>query len=361
MLYHLLYPLHDSHTLFNVFRYITFRSIYAVITGLAAALIIGPVLIEYLKTQNIGEKIRADGPKTHLSKAGTPTMGGIMILISLAFPTLLWADLTSGYIWAAVLTALLFGLIGFYDDYAKLTGLRKGGISGKRKLLLQFAAALVVVLILYVINGGAESFTRIHVPFLKSVRPDLGVFYIPFAMLVIVAAANAVNLTDGLDGLAIGPVTVSFLAFAALMYLSGNAKFAEYLNIPYVPQAGEMTVFCAAVVGASLGFLWYNCYPAMIFMGNVGSTALGGILGVVAVMCKQEILLAIVGGVFVVEALSVIIQVAWYKSTGKRFFRMAPLHHHFEQLGWPEPQVIVRFWIVSAILALISLSTLKLR
>ncbi|MBI5814484.1 MAG: phospho-N-acetylmuramoyl-pentapeptide-transferase [Nitrospinae bacterium] len=361
MLYNLLYPLHDAYTVFNVFRYITFRSIYAVVTGLAVALVIGPVFIEYLKSRQIGEKIRSDGPKSHLSKAGTPTMGGILILISMLLPTLLWADLLNGYVWVAVETALMFGAIGLYDDYVKLKGIRKGGISGRQKLALQFAAALVIVMCVYIAHGGSEGLTKVHVPFLKNVQPDLGILYVPFAMLVIVGAANAVNLTDGLDGLAIGPVIMSFITYAILCYIAGNAKMAAYLNIPYMPQVGEATVFCAAVIGASLGFLWYNCYPAMVFMGNVGSTALGGALGAVAVVSKQEIILVVVGGVFVVEAVSVIIQVAWFKSTGKRFFRMAPLHHHFEHLGWPEPQVIVRFWIVAVILALLSLSTLKLR
>jgi phospho-N-acetylmuramoyl-pentapeptide-transferase len=284
-----------------------------------------------------------------------------MIITAIVIPTLLWADLTNKFIWIAVATALLFGAIGLYDDYVKLTGIRKGGISGKLKLVLQFAAAFVIVIGVYLTQESAESFTTVNVPFLKNVKPDLGYFYIPFAMLVIVASANAVNLTDGLDGLAIGPVIIAFSAYVAFMYTAGNAKIAAYLSVPYVANSGEMTVFCAAVVGAGLGFLWYNCYPAMVFMGNVGSTALGGMLGAAAIMSKQEVLLALVGGIFVVEAVSVIIQVGWFKYTGKRFFKMAPLHHHFEQLGWPEPQVIVRFWIVSLVLALLSLSTLKLR
>lgn len=361
MLYYLLYPMHDTFSVFNVFRYITFRSIYAALTALAVVLILGPVVIEYLRRRRIGEKIRSDGPQTHMAKSGTPTMGGVIIIAAVAIPSLLWADLGNGYVWVAVMTAIVFGAIGLYDDYIKLTGRRKGGISGRLKLVLQFSAAFAVVMGVYMIQGGTEALTRVNVPFLKNIKPDFGLLYIPFAMLVIVASANAVNLTDGLDGLAIGPVIISFSAYVALMYTAGNVKFAEYLNVPYVPNAGEMTVFCAAVVGAGLGFLWYNCYPAMVFMGNVGSTALGGMLGVVAIMCKQEALLVLVGGIFVVEAVSVIIQVGWFKYTGKRFFKMAPLHHHFEQLGWPEPQVIVRFWIVSLVLALLSLSTLKLR
>lgn len=361
MLYNLLYPMHDMFSVFNVFRYITFRSIYAALTALAVVLTLGPVVIEYLKRRRIGEKIRSDGPQTHMVKSGTPTMGGLIIIAAVLIPSLLWADLSNGYVWVAIVTILVFGVIGFYDDYVKLTGIRKGGISGRLKLVLQFSAAFFIVMAIYMIQGGTEALTQVNVPFLKNVKPDLGLFYIPFAMLVIVASANAVNLTDGLDGLAIGPVIISFSAYVAFMYTAGNAKFAAYLNVPYVANAGEMTVFCAAVVGAGLGFLWYNCYPAMVFMGNVGSTALGGVLGAAAIMSKQEALLGLVGGIFVVEAVSVIIQVGWFKYTGRRFFKMAPLHHHFEQLGWPEPQVIVRFWIVSLVLALLSLSTLKLR
>ena len=360
MLYHLLYPLHDTYSIFNVFRYITFRSIYAVITGLVLALALGPPVIRLLRGMKIGEKIRNDGPQAHFSKAGTPTMGGLIIITAAIIPTLLWADLANGYVWIATLSMVLFAAIGFYDDYVKLKGV-KHGVSGKGKLLFQFGAAFVIVVMIYLAQGGDPEITKVHIPFLKKVQPDLGYLYIPFAMLVIVAAANAVNLTDGLDGLAIGPVIISFAAYLVICYVTGHAKFAEYLMIPHIGQLGELTIFCAAVVGASLGFLWYNFYPAMVFMGNVGSTALGGALGAVAVMSKQEVILVIVGGIFVVEAMSVIIQVGWYKFTGRRVFRMAPLHHHFEELGWPEPQVIVRFWIVAIILALLSLSTLKLR
>ena len=360
MLYHLLYPLNEIYSVFNVFRYISFRSIYAVVTALVVALLMGPWLIEYLKSRQIGEKIREDGPEQHHIKAGTPTMGGVMIIVALVTPTLLWADLTNIYIWVALLSILLFGAIGLYDDYQKLTGSRHG-LSGRAKLLLQFISAGVITSIIYISQSGDPIITTVAIPFLKNVNPDLGLFYIPFAMLVIVGASNAVNLTDGLDGLAIGPVIIAFSAYLAICYVSGNVKFADYLMIPYISDISEVTIFCAAVVGASLGFLWYNCYPAMLFMGNVGATALGGALGTVAILAKQEIILVTVGGIFVVEALSVIIQVFWYKSTGKRVFRMAPLHHHFEQLGWPEPQVIVRFWIVAVILALLSLSTLKLR
>jgi len=360
MIYHLLYPLHEHFSVFNVFRYITFRSIYAVITAFAMALALGPALIHWLTSRKIGEKIRDDGPQTHLSKQGTPTMGGILIFLALVVPTLLWADLFSVYIWICLLSTTLFAAIGLYDDMVKLKG-ENNGISGKSKLAYQFTAAFLIVTLIYISQNADPVITRVHVPFLKNVHPDFGVLYIPFAMLVIVGSANAVNLTDGLDGLAIGPILISFMAYLMICYIGGHAKFATYLNLPHIGQLSELTVFCAAVVGASLGFLWYNFYPAMVFMGNVGSIALGGALGTVAVMSKQEVILVIVGGVFVAEAMSVIIQVAWFKSTGKRVFRMAPLHHHFEQLGWPEPQVIVRFWVVAFILALLSLSTLKLR
>lgn len=360
MLYHLLYPLHEQFSVFNVFRYITFRSIYSIITALVIALVMGPYLIRWLKANKVGEKIRGDGPQTHLAKEGTPTMGGIILFVALVTPTLMWADLFNHYIWIALLSITLFAAIGLYDDIIKFKG-SNGGMSGRSKLICQFAAAFLIVTLIYISQGGASYVTTVHIPFLKDVHPDLGLYYIPFAMIVIVGSANAVNLTDGLDGLAIGPILISFMAYLIISYVGGHAKFASYLNIPYITDLSEVTIFCAAVVGASMGFLWYNFYPAMIFMGNVGSLALGGALGAVAVMSKQEIILIFIGGIFVVEALSVIIQVLWFKSTGKRVFRMAPLHHHFEQLGWPEPQVIVRFWIVAMALALLSLSTLKLR
>ncbi len=360
MLYHLLFPLSDTYGFFNVFRYITFRGIYAAITGLALALLLGPWFIQYLRGRQIGEKIRSDGPETHHAKAGTPTMGGLLILACAVAPTLLWADLSNPYIWIALESVILFGAIGFYDDWVKLTGTTHG-VSGWTKLGWQFGAAFLVTLSVYVTQGGDPAVTQVSLPFLKHMSPDLGILWIPFAMIVIVGASNAVNLTDGLDGLAIGPIIIAFTAYLAITYITGHAKFAEYLSLTHVTHMGEATIFCAAVVGASLGFLWYNCHPAMLFMGNVGSTALGGALGAVAVMTKQEVLLVIVGGVFVVEAISVILQVFWFKTTGRRLFRMAPIHHHFEKLGWPEPQVIVRFWIVALTLALISLSTLKLR
>ncbi len=360
MLYNLLYPLHETFSYLNIFRYITFRSIYAVVTALAFTLIIGPLFINWLKARQIGEKIRSDGPASHHAKAGTPTMGGLLIITALVMPTLLWADLANSYIWIALLSVFLFGLIGLYDDYEKLHG-EKHGVSGRTKLMWQFSAALLVVGLVYFVQSTDVGITKVHIPFFKDLSPDLGFFYFPFAMLVIVGTSNAVNLTDGLDGLATVPIIVAFAAFVAICYVSGNSIFADYLKIPRIAELSELTIFCAAVVGASIGFLWYNCHPAEIFMGNVGSTALGGALGCVAIMAKQEILLLLIGGIFVVEALSVIIQVGWYKSTGKRFFRMAPLHHHFEQIGWPESKVIVRFWIVALVLALLSISTLKIR
>ncbi len=360
MLYHLLFPLHEQFSAFNVFRYISFRSIYSILTALAIALLMGPVVIRWLKSKKIGEKIRNDGPQTHLAKEGTPTMGGMLIFMALVAPTLLWADILNSYVWVCIITVTSFAAIGFYDDFMKLAG-KGSGMSGKTKLALQFSVAFIVVLLIYLMQGGDPSVTKVHIPFLKDVQPDLGLLYIPFAMLVIVGAANAVNLTDGLDGLAIGPIIISFMAYLVICYIGGNANFAAYLNIPFIVELSEVTIFCAAIIGASLGFLWYNFYPAMIFMGNVGSLALGGALGAVAVMSKQEIILVVIGGIFVAEALSVIIQVAWFKFTGKRVFKMAPLHHHFEQLGWPEPQVIIRFWVVAIVLTLLSLSTLKLR
>lgn len=360
MFYHIFYPLSETYTVFNLFKYITFRSIYATLTGLVLVLAITPWFIHYSRKRNIYEKIRGDGPARHHSKSGTPTMGGILIIVAAIAPTLLWSNLTNIYVWVAVLSLVLFGAIGFYDDYLKL---RRGahGLSARKKLALQSAAAFLITLILYQAHGGASAMTELALPFFKSARPDLGLLYFPFAMLVIVGASNAVNLTDGLDGLAIGPLLIAFSAYAMISYLAGHMKFAEYLAIPYARWAGENTIFCAAMVGASLGFLWHNCHPASIFMGNVGSTALGGALGAVALMAKQELALMVIGGIFVVEALSVLLQVFWYRTTGRRIFLMAPLHHHFEKKGWPESQVIIRFWIVALALALISLSFLKIR
>jgi len=358
MFYLFLYPLHVYWSVLNVFRYINFRLVYAAVVAFLICLFLGPALIRQLQNLHIGQRIRPEGPKSHINKSGTPTMGGVMILIAILLSTLLWADLLNPYIWLVLLAVVGFGLIGFMDDYLKMVKNKSEGLWPRHKLLLQTLVAAVIGVIL--ISMPAYS-TTLTVPFFKQFTPMLGWWYLPFAVLVIVGASNAVNLTDGLDGLAIGPVAVSFVAFTIVAYVSGHIKFAEYLLIPYVEGAGEMAVFCAAVFGASLGFLWFNAYPAYIFMGDVGSLPLGAALGTVAVISKHEILLLLVGGIFVIEALSVIIQVASYQTTGRRVFLMAPIHHHFELKGWEEPKVVVRFLIISIILTLMSLSTLKLR
>ena len=354
MLYLLLYPLHTSFPPLNVFRYITFRTLLAGLTALTLSLLLGPTLIRRLVRLQIGQSIRSDGPAAHAVKAGTPTMGGTLIIFSLLLATLLLADLHDWYVWVAVLVTLGHGLVGFVDDYAKVRRRTSAGIPGKLRLAAEFGAA--GALYAWSEHGG-----HLTMPFFKEVHPDLGLWYVPFGALVIVGAANAVNLTDGLDGLAIGPVMIAGGTFAVFAYTAGHAKIAEYLQIPFVPGAGELAVFCGALAAAGLGFLWFNAYPAQMFMGDVGSLALGAALGVVALITRQEVVLVLVGGVFVVEALSVIGQVVSYKLRRKRIFRMAPIHHHFELLGWPEPQIIVRFWIVSIVCALLALSTLKLR
>jgi phospho-N-acetylmuramoyl-pentapeptide-transferase len=359
VIYHLLYPLSDTISYFNVFRYITFRTIYATITALVICFFLGPWLIRKLETLRVGQSIRNDGPGSHLSKEGTPTMGGLLIIFSVVVSTLLWAKLTVDYVWFVLMITVGYGLIGFSDDYRKLTTKSSKGIPGKVRLLGEIILALVVGLFLYVKPGFNSHVT---IPFFKTILPDLGWGYIIFSAFIIVGTANAVNLTDGLDGLAIGPATICFATYLLFAYLAGNIKISGYLQIPYVAGTGELTVFCGAMVGSGIGFLWYNTYPAQIFMGDVGSLSLGGALGTVAVLTKQEVLLAIVGGIFVVETISVIFQVGWFKvSNGKRIFRMAPIHHHFELKGWAEPKVIVRFWIISLILALVAVSTLKLR
>lgn len=358
MLYLLLYPLSSEITVFNLFRYITFRTIYATLTALLLSFLLGPWLIDRLQRLQIGQVVRDDGPKTHLKKAGTPTMGGLLILIALTVPTLLWADLRNVYVWLALAVTVGFGLLGFVDDYRKVTKRNTRGLAGRWKLVGQIAIASVVAVVLYTLDGYA---TTLAVPFFKELNPDLGIFYVPFAVFVIVGASNAVNLTDGLDGLAIGPVLIAAATFLLFAYLAGNAKTAAYLQIAHIRGAGELAVFCGAMVGASLGFLWFNTYPAQVFMGDMGSLALGGALGALAVMTKNEILLAIVGGIFVVETLSVMIQVASYKLRRKRVFLMSPIHHHFELKGWAEPKIIVRFWIISVMLALVAISTLKIR
>lgn len=355
----MLYPFHITYSFFNVFRYITFRAIYATVTALLICFILGPWLIRKLESLQIGQSIREDGPDTHLAKAGTPTMGGILIIFAVVISTFLWANLTVDYIWLVILVTVGYGLIGFVDDYRKLVNRNSHGISGRIRLTGEILIALFIGFILY-FKGGFT--TNLTIPFFKTVLPDIGWGYIFLAAFIIVGTANAVNLTDGLDGLAIGPAITCFLTYLLFAYFAGNIKIAHYLQIPYVSGTGELAIFCGAVLGAGIGFLWYNTYPAQVFMGDVGSLSLGGALGTVAVTTKQEILLVIVGGIFVLETFSVIFQVGWFKiSGGKRIFRMAPIHHHFELKGWAEPKVIVRFWIVSILLALLAISTLKLR
>ncbi len=360
MLYHLLYPLHETYKVFNVFRYITFRTVVAALTALLISLLVGPILIRRLKQYHVGQRIRKLGPQNHQKKAGTPTMGGMLIIIALFVSVFLWADLTNRYVWMMLIATLGFGMIGFMDDYIKLVRDRSEGLRPKQKLLFQTLLAFVIVIILMLFPEDSIT-TSLPLPFFKRAMPELGWFYLPFAMLVIIGTSNAVNLTDGLDGLAIGPVMIASLVYAVIVYATGNVKFANYLQIPYIHGVGELTLFCFGMVGASLGFLWFNTYPATVFMGDIGSLALGGALGTVAVISKHEILLILVGGIFVIEVLSVIIQVVSFKLFGKRVFRMAPIHHHYELKGWAEPKIIVRFWIISIILALMALGTLKLR
>ncbi len=361
MLYNLLVPLADSFAPFNVFRYITFRSGGAVMTALLIAFLFGESVIGWLRSKQPEPPIRADTPERHaLTKKGTPTMGGVLILLSLGVSTLLWADLRNGYVWAVLTVTLGFGLIGFYDDYLKLTKKNSKGLAGRWKLVFQvLISVLATAWIVYLTREPLS--TSLAVPFFKDLLVDFGIFFFPFAIFVMVGASNAVNLTDGLDGLAIVPVMIAAGCFAAFAYVAGNAIFANYLLIHHVPGAGELAVLCAAIVGASLGFLWFNAPPAMVFMGDTGSLSMGGALGAIAVVTKNEFTLAIVGGLFVVEAVSVIVQVASFKLTGKRIFLMAPLHHHFEKMGWAEPTIVIRFWIIASILALAGLATLKLR
>ncbi len=359
MIYEFLYPLHTIFSSFNVFRYITFRTIFASITALLICLLLGGWFIDRLQKMQIDQQIREDGPKTHLVKKGTPTMGGMLIIFAVVVSTILWANLGIVYIWLVLLVTVGFGLIGFLDDYKKLAVKNSRGVSGKTRLAAEIIIALFVGVILYFKPGFN---TQVTIPFFKTVLPNLGWGYIVLCVFIIVGAANAVNLTDGLDGLATGPAGICFVTYLLFAYFAGNIKVAHYLQIPYVPGAGELSVFCGAFMGAALGFLWFNAYPAEVFMGDVGSLSMGGALGTVAVITKQEILLAIVGGVFVMETFSVIFQVGYFKLTGgKRIFRMAPIHHHFELKGWAEPKVIVRFWIISILLALVAISTLKLR
>ncbi|HEY2798201.1 MAG TPA: phospho-N-acetylmuramoyl-pentapeptide-transferase [Thermoanaerobaculia bacterium] len=361
MLYWLLVPLASRYPVFNVFRYITFRTAMSAVTALLLTLTLGPAMIRWLRASQIRQSIRQEGPKSHLAKAGTPTMGGVLILLAVSTATLLWMDLSNRFVWIALGTLLALGAVGFADDFVKVTRRRNLGLSGRGKLIPQFLVALGVAwAITEWASHGAFS-TVVTFPFLKRLLIPLGILYIPFVALVVVGSSNAVNLTDGLDGLAIGAVGIAAGTYAVLAYITGNFVAARYLQIPFIPQSGELTVFCGALVGASLGFLWFNCHPAEIFMGDVGSLPLGAAIAAVAVMTKQEILLVIVGGLFVMEALSVIIQVISFKLTGKRVFRMAPIHHHFELAGWAESRVIIRFWILAILFAVLALSTLKLR
>jgi phospho-N-acetylmuramoyl-pentapeptide-transferase len=361
MLYYWLYPFARQFPVFNVFRYITFRTTMGALTALFLLLVMGPAMIRWLRKRQIGQAIREEGPSSHREKAGTPTMGGLLILFAIAVATLLWMDLSNRFVWIALGTLLALGVVGFADDYTKVARKRSLGLTGRAKLLPQFLVAFAVAWAIgQWASHGAVS-TVLTFPFLKKALLDLGLLYVPFVAVVVVGSSNAVNLTDGLDGLAIGAVGIAAGTYAVLAYLTGNAVTARYLQIPFVPQSGELAVFCGSIVGASLGFLWFNCHPADVFMGDVGSLPLGGAIAAVAVMTKQEVLLAIVGGLFVLEALSVIIQVVSFKTTGKRVFRMAPLHHHFELEGWAESRVIIRFWILALFFAVTALSTLKLR
>jgi phospho-N-acetylmuramoyl-pentapeptide-transferase len=362
MLYALLYPLKEQFSVFNVFQYLTFRTGGAIMTALLIGFVLGPSMIRMLRAkQSAGQPIRQEGPQSHIvSKKGTPTMGGFLILLGVIVSTLLWADLSNGYMWVALGVTSAFGFLGFADDFLKVTRRSSDGVSGRVKLFFQFSVAFVAAYIIMTQTQRPLG-SSLTVPFFKDVMRDLGIFFIPFAAFVIVGASNAVNLTDGLDGLAIVPVMIAAASFGLIAYLTGNEVFSNYLKIHHVAGTGELSVFCGALVGAGLGFLWFNAPPAMVFMGDTGSLALGGALGTVAVATKHEIVLAIIGGLFVLEAVSVIVQVASFKLTGKRVFKMAPIHHHFEQLGWTEPKIVIRFWIIAVILALIGLSTLKLR
>jgi phospho-N-acetylmuramoyl-pentapeptide-transferase len=358
MLYQILYSLHDKISAFNVFKYQTFRILISFLTGFLFCWLMGPQFIKRLQSRQLKQNIRDDGPKSHLVKQGTPTMGGALVLISIFIPSMMWADVENVLVWCALFICAGFGLIGYIDDYLKVSKKNTKGLSAKIRLIAEFTLAAIVAVVVYKVT---DTGSHLDFPFIKGPGVNLGLFSIPFAMLVIVGTANAVNLTDGLDGLAIGPVMICAVTFALLAYVSGNYKIATYLQIPFVKGAGELAVVSATVAAAGLGFLWFNTYPAQVFMGDVGSLSLGGILGTLAVLTKNEILMVILGGIFVVEALSVIIQVASFKLTGKRVFKMAPIHHHFELKGWAEPKIIVRFWIISILLAILSLSTLKLR
>ncbi|MBT6306550.1 MAG: phospho-N-acetylmuramoyl-pentapeptide-transferase [Rhodospirillaceae bacterium] len=361
MLYNYLVPLSEDFQIFNLFRYLTFRAGGAILTSLIISFIIGPKMIYWLRCkQGEGQPIRDDGPETHLLKKGTPTMGGLMILIALSISTILWADMSNRYIWAVLFVSIAFGFIGFLDDFLKIRHGSSSGLSSGLKLLIQMCFGFAVT---YIIVGLFEPSMKnsLSVPFFKDFIIDLGWFFLPFSVLVIVGASNAVNLTDGLDGLAIVPVMIAGGCFALIAYLVGNIVFSNYLQIHHVIGAGELSIFCGALIGSGLGFLWFNAPPAMVFMGDTGSLSLGGALGTISIITKHELVLVIIGGLFVLETASVIVQVASFKLTGKRVFKMAPLHHHFEKKGWAEPTIVIRFWIIAFILALVGLSTLKLR
>ena len=358
MLYHLLLPHADVFTAFNVFRYITFRSMGALITAMVISVLIGPWCISFLHRIKCGQYILSD-VKAHAAKAGTPTMGGLLIMLTVLVSILLWSDLSNRYVWQCMLVFLGYGIIGFWDDMTKLRHHQNKGISPKAKML---GLIIVASVAMWLLQTDPSYTTKLYIPFAKGWTPDLGVFYFPFGVFVMVASSNAVNLTDGLDGLAIGPTVLAGAVFAIFIYITGNARLTQYLYLPYIPGVGEVTVFCGAFIGAGLGFLWFNAYPAQVFMGDVGSLRLGGTLGFLALLCKQELIMVVVGGIFVAETLSVILQVSYFKWThGKRIFRMAPLHHHFELKGIPESKIIIRFWITSIILGLVALSTIKLR
>jgi len=360
MLYSLLYSLHDWFSPLNVFRYITFRTSLAVLSAMIFALILGPWIISRLKKLSMTQQIRDDGPKTHMDKAGTPTMGGLLIILCLLLSVFMWGDLKNIYVWTMIVSLIGFGGIGLIDDYLKIVKKSHKGLRAYQKFGMQMTLALLIGIFLYM--NPKDPYTDVlSIPFFKKWLFDLGWFYIPFSVIVIVGSSNAVNLTDGIDGLAIGLVAVAVLATGILVYISGHKGLAQYLQVLYLPGTGELTVFCGAMLGASVGFLWYNSYPADVFMGDVGSLGLGGSLGTIAVITKHEIVLALVGGIFVIETVSVVLQVISFKLTGKRIFKMAPIHHHFELKGWPEPKVIVRFWVVGIMLALLSLATLKVR
>jgi len=362
MLYNLLVPFADEYQLLNLFRYLTFRNGGAIMTALLISFILGPRIIRWLRSkQSHGQPIRSDGPESHLlTKKGTPTMGGLMMLFSVGVSTLLWADLHNPYVWIVLFVTFGYGVIGFGDDYLKVSKKNSRGLPGKLKLVAQCSIALIAALWTQSV-APAEMASHLSIPFFKEIMINLGYFYIPFVMVVMVGASNAVNLTDGLDGLAIVPIMIAAACFALISYLVGNLVFSSYLQIVSVPGTGELSVLCAALIGAGLGFLWFNAPPAMVFMGDTGSLSFGGTLGAISVIVKHELVLAIIGGLFVMEAVSVMVQVASFKLTGKRVFRMAPIHHHYEKKGWAEPTIVIRFWIIAVILALIGLSTLKLR